>query len=642
MATLAKLVVKLEAESSRLTSELEKANKRAARWENKTKRSISGVKKAFIGLGVAVAAVKFTGFIRDSLNAANKLAKVSDKLGITTEKLSGLRYAAELSGIASNTLDMAIQRMTRRLSEAAKGTGEARDAIKELGFDAQKLASMSPDQAFIKISKAMEKVTAQGDRVRLSFKLFDSEGVALVNMLNMGEEGLRAVSAEAEALGIAISRVEAAKIERANDAMTRAGSVATGLGNAIAVNVAPFVEALSTHFANAAIEAGGMSNFVATAMDKVVGAVGFAADSVRGLQVVWKGLQVIALGAISGIITELDELNKAGADALGWLPGIEIKPSSALSEWAEESRLALMSTMDEMERLVNAPMPSSNIKQWSNDIQYQAQVAAEAIAKTKQAMIGGDTGGVSPVAAKQSGLLAKSIDALQQSLLTEEQRIAESYDRRSFMVEEAFQNQIISEQYKNELIENLEKQHQDKLVAMAVDAERKKRSVMAAGLGAAANIFSGISALMSREGKKQSIAQKRMAQIGIGLSTAQAVMLALHATPFYLVNVGLAAGAALQGAKQLQMLNNAGGGVSPISTSSPAVASPRFQETQSQPIEAQQNTQPTFIIVGDSDYSESRLDDLLERVGVMINEGSRVFIRRDSPQAQEIALAAGN
>ena len=47
----------------------------------------------------------------------------------------------------------------------------------------------------------MEAVDTQSDRVRLAFKLFDSEGVSLVNTLALGEEGLRNAAAEAEAFG---------------------------------------------------------------------------------------------------------------------------------------------------------------------------------------------------------------------------------------------------------------------------------------------------------------------------------------------------------------------------------------------------------------------------------------------------------
>lgn len=88
---------------------------------------------------------------------------------------------------------------------------------------------------------------------------------------------------------------------------------------------------------------------------------------------------------------------------------------------------------------------------------------------------------------------------------------------------------------------------------------QKRRALMAAEAGAAGNILTGLSSLMSREGKKQNATQKILARAGIIASTAQAVMNAL-AVPPYPLGVSLAVGAALQGAKQLKVVGGGGGG----------------------------------------------------------------------------------
>ena len=48
--------------------------------------------------------------------------------------LQELRFAAKASGIEQQTLDMALQRFTRRAAEAAQGTGEAKDALAQMGM----------------------------------------------------------------------------------------------------------------------------------------------------------------------------------------------------------------------------------------------------------------------------------------------------------------------------------------------------------------------------------------------------------------------------------------------------------------------------------------------------------------------------
>ena len=124
---------------------------------DKTKKGFgtvtSGLKKvtgAVFSMRTAlVGAAGLAGFgflIKRSLATSDALIKTASKIGTTTDALAGLRYAAELTGVATNTMDMALQRFTRRTAEAAMGTGEAKAAIKELGIDAQKLNRMSLDE----------------------------------------------------------------------------------------------------------------------------------------------------------------------------------------------------------------------------------------------------------------------------------------------------------------------------------------------------------------------------------------------------------------------------------------------------------------------------------------------------------------
>ena len=233
---------------------------------------------------------------RQGLKSVDDLAKASDKLGLTTEALQGLRRAAELTGVASNTLDMGIQRMTRRVSEAAKGTGEAKDALLELGLSAQRLNQLSPDKQFQAIARAMGDVTNQSDRVRLSMRLFDSEGVALVNTLKLGEQGLQDIQREIEAYGLGISRVDAAKVERANDAFSRASAILGGIGQQLAVEVAPLLEIITNRFLESA---------------KSGNLVGRAVDGHRG------GIHLLR-GQRQGRSADLDDRRRAGQQHPRW------------------------------------------------------------------------------------------------------------------------------------------------------------------------------------------------------------------------------------------------------------------------------------------------------------------------------------
>lgn len=192
----------------------------------------------------------FGALVKASLDLNDNLAKTSDRLGLTTEALAGLRHAGELTGVSAKTLDTALQRMTRRISEAAKGSGVAKAALDELGLSAEELARLTPDQALARVADAMGNVESQTDKVRLAFKLFDTDGVKLLNTLDLGARGLNEAAREAKDLGLAINRVDAARIEVANDAFSRAQAAVKGVATIVAVELAPHLEEAATQFAN--------------------------------------------------------------------------------------------------------------------------------------------------------------------------------------------------------------------------------------------------------------------------------------------------------------------------------------------------------------------------------------------------------
>lgn len=171
---------------------------------------------------------------KNAINSADKIQKLSIRLGASTEALSEYRHVAELSGVTFETLTMGWQRMTRRVAEAASGLGESRLALKELGIEATALNKLSPEQQFEVLADAIMGVKNPADQVRLAMKMFDSEGVALLQTMQNGSAGIREMRGEAQKLGITITEDMANGAADANDALTRlSGSIKSGINNTV-------------------------------------------------------------------------------------------------------------------------------------------------------------------------------------------------------------------------------------------------------------------------------------------------------------------------------------------------------------------------------------------------------------------------
>ncbi len=87
-------------------------------------------------LGGALAGVTTAGGLAALVNPRSRprMPSARPRTRIGAEALQELRFAAKASGVEQQTLDMALQRFTRRTAEAAQGTGEAKDALAQLGM----------------------------------------------------------------------------------------------------------------------------------------------------------------------------------------------------------------------------------------------------------------------------------------------------------------------------------------------------------------------------------------------------------------------------------------------------------------------------------------------------------------------------
>lgn len=220
-ATVGSIVVNVLANTRKFDAGLDKSGRKSKKFAKDVKlidRAVAGLTKTIIRYTAAgLAVVKVTQIFNEQRLAVDQLAKSADKLGINIQQLQGLRFAAEQSGVAAGTLDTAMQRLTRRLAEAAQGTGEAKAAVAELGLDAAKLSKLGAGQAMRVIADSMAMVENQADRVRLAFKLFDTEGVALVNTLRGGSAGIDEMMTRLKELGPLVDREGARRFEEFND-----------------------------------------------------------------------------------------------------------------------------------------------------------------------------------------------------------------------------------------------------------------------------------------------------------------------------------------------------------------------------------------------------------------------------------------
>lgn len=260
---------------------------------------LGGFGKLATGAGVAVgaamagAAVAMGMATRQALNTADEMIKTASKVGVAVDELSRLKHAADLSGVSMDGLSTGLRKLAQNMAATADGgSNEAARAFQRLG-----IAVTDSSGQLRGASAVLDDVAARFgampdgvDKTATAIALFGRSGTDLIPMLNGGAEGLAAMKAEADALGIVIDENTARAAERFNDNLTRLGKVQEGMATQLAARLAPALADVSDTLVRMAGDARLMDN-VGKVLDFTLrGLVSSAIALGAALKIAWNSI----------------------------------------------------------------------------------------------------------------------------------------------------------------------------------------------------------------------------------------------------------------------------------------------------------------------------------------------------------------
>lgn len=376
MSSIATLTIDLIGKSGKLSAELKKATKNTQSWADKTRKLVGTSTKAMVGFGAAGVAA-YASIYAKNAEFIDLQAKTADRLGITTQALGGLQHAANLYGASNEELTKSLQRMQQGLGQVAQtGTGEAKYALEGLGLAIEDLQGLAPEEQFKVIADKLKDVEDQSQKVYIAQSLMGKSGVKMINLMDAGADGISAMMQEAEDLGMTFDRIDAAKVEMANDAFDKAQKTTHSFGQTLAIETAPIIGAISDMWTESAKEAGGFGSIAQQVVTKVASGIGFLADMGRGLQVIFlllrQGVAELANVAVQRFADVARAINPV-------LEALDMESSGLkqLEEFGDSFSATTANLAKELSELAMEPMPSEKIKTWIADVQTKFEAAAQ-------------------------------------------------------------------------------------------------------------------------------------------------------------------------------------------------------------------------------------------------------------------------
>ena len=222
----------------------------------------------------------------DFSNYADSFDKMSQRVGISSETLSELSYAATLSGTSIERVEDSFKGLTQKIVEAVNKGGDADALFSSIGLSAKDLAASTPEEQFYKIADAIANISDPTRRAAVAMQVFGESGRELLPLLSGGSAGLNEMRTEARELGATVSTSSAAMGAEFGDAMTRIKTATNGIKNEFLTALTPTLIKASEHLKNVLSFVSTMTRRFPTTTSTIVtfgAAIAGAAYAVKGL-----------------------------------------------------------------------------------------------------------------------------------------------------------------------------------------------------------------------------------------------------------------------------------------------------------------------------------------------------------------------
>lgn len=251
---LHKLIVQLQAENAQLHSKLDQTNRKLGQFQKSASAAGAAVSGVFKGLVAGFSLAAVNSAVNQTVQSLAHISDQAEKLGVTTDALQELRYAASQVGVSVGSFDVGFQRFTRRVADAASGNKALAKTFADFNIS---LADgngrlKTNEQVFNDFADAIARSDDQGKRILKTFQLFDTEGVDLVRLLQRGSQAIKEFRDDAQRFGAVVDAGiirNARESARQLDVMQQV--IRANLAPALA-SLAPILVTLSRGFAAAA------------------------------------------------------------------------------------------------------------------------------------------------------------------------------------------------------------------------------------------------------------------------------------------------------------------------------------------------------------------------------------------------------
>ncbi|MBE0564944.1 MAG: hypothetical protein IH621_03235 [Krumholzibacteria bacterium] len=233
-------VAEVVASLKKVQAESQNTSAKQARGFSGLNRVLGSTSSLLGGLGVALGVRQFQQWIQSSVNAADQIQKLGQKVGASTENLSALHLLARTSASSLGEMGAALAKQNKFIGDVAEGNPKAVATFRDLGLTLDDLKGKDSVEIFELLAQRITAMPSPIQKTKTAMDIFGRAGSNLIPTMNaLADEGLGGVIERARELGVLIDTRLAESARQMNDDFELLKAQSEGLGTRLAAGLVP-------------------------------------------------------------------------------------------------------------------------------------------------------------------------------------------------------------------------------------------------------------------------------------------------------------------------------------------------------------------------------------------------------------------
>lgn len=430
MATAGSIVIDLLMKTGAFETDAKRAEKRMRQLEDNFKKA--GIAMASAG---AVAATGLAAIVTATVNNANEIAKFSKLANASTTEFQRMAAAASTVGISQEKLADILKDVNDKVGDfLVTGGGPMKDFFEQvapkIGLTAEAFRNLSGPQALQLYVSSMEKAGANQQELTFLMEALANDATLLLPILRNNGQALNDLATSAGNAGAIMDDKTIAAAMRLKETTDQLKFSLTGIQNEISSGLIPELDNLARELRNpeTIAAARALASGIVSAFTSIVSAIRETVNFTR-----WLGESFAATVhgiAASDTVRLQQEISKAEAMLESWDPGERVRlfgPTGIVEYWSDEelkSEIARMKAQVEQNLTIT---PTIELPPVPEPIVAPAQGPGLGIVTEPKG--GGGGGGKGGGAASAQNELMSEARSLYESTRTAAERYAQELDK---------------------------------------------------------------------------------------------------------------------------------------------------------------------------------------------------------------------